>query len=310
MYNGLFVEEIERFFNYFITELELTNKSKYTIISYKTTIKSFIEFLKQSKKPLSFENIKKIDIMNFLEYKNMVLEKHTELKISSKKLYITHLKTFFTFVNENLDIDIKVSTIFKINIKLPKRTPKGVESKDIQLLEAYLANLKLNNFLNIRASIILKILLYSGARRGELESLETKNFIEDGELYVIHTLGKGDKERILYIPKKYIQEEITFYKRNSIRYIATTKSSKVMDGSQIYRFLNRTYKKIGINYSGAHILRHTFAKTMLAKDLNIVTVKELLGHTNIQTTMIYTNPNQKEVQKAYLKTTTAENKDY
>jgi site-specific recombinase XerD len=310
MYNGLFVEEIERFFNYFITELELTNKSKYTIISYKTTIKSFIEFLKQSKKPLSFENIKKIDIMNFLEYKNMVLEKHTELKISSKKLYITHLKTFFTFVNENLDIDIKVSTIFKINIKLPKRTPKGVESKDIQLLEGYLANLKLNSFLNIRASIILKILLYSGARRGELEILETKNFIEDGELYVIHTLGKGNKERILYIPKKYIQEEITFYKRNSIRYIATTKSSKVMDGSQIYRFLNRTYKKIGINYSGAHILRHTFAKTMLAKDLNIVTVKELLGHTNIQTTMIYTNPNQKEVQKAYLKTTTAENKDY
>ena len=39
---------------------------------------------------------------------------------------------------------------------------------------------------------------------------------------------------------------------------------------------------------------------MLAKDLNIVTVKELLGHANIQTTMIYTNPNQKEVQKAYL----------
>jgi len=75
-----------------------------------------------------------------------------------------------------------------------------------------------------------------------------------------------------------------------------------MDGSQIYRLLNNVYKKIGIHYSGAHILRHTFAKTMLAKDVNIVTVKELLGHASIQTTMIYTNPNQKEVQRAYLDT--------
>ena len=300
MKNESFALEIERFFEYFVNELKLTNKSKYTIISYNTTIKSFIEFIRQYEKLLSFENLKKIDIMNFLEYKNMVLEKQSELEMSSKKLYITHLKTFFTFINENLDTDIKLSTIFKINIKVPKRTPKGVEIKDVEILEHYLENLQLNNFLNIRASLILKILLYSGARRGELEVLKTKNFVVDGELYIIHTIGKGDKERTLYIPKKYIEDEISYYIANDIEFIATTKSAKVMDGSQIYRFLNNTYKKIGIKYSGAHILRHTFAKSMIAKDVNIVTVKELLGHANIQTTMIYTNPNQREVQKAYL----------
>ncbi len=302
MKNESFAGELARFFEYFANELKLTNKSKYTLISYNTTIKSFIEFAKQYEKPLSFENLKKIDIMNFLEYKNMVLEKQSELQMSSKKLYITHLKTFFTFINENLDIDIKLSAIFKINIKVPKRTPKGVENKDVKILEAYLASLSLESFLNVRASLILKILLYTGARRGELEVLKTKNFIEDGALYVIHTIGKGDKERTLYIPKKYIEDELSYYKRNEIDYIATTKSGKVMDGSQIYRLLNNVYKKIGIHYSGAHILRHTFAKTMLAKDVNIVTVKELLGHASIQTTMIYTNPNQKEVQRAYLDT--------
>ena len=149
MKNESFALEIERFFEYFVNELKLTNKSKYTIISYNTTIKSFIEFIRQYEKPLSFENLKKIDIMNFLEYKNMVLEKQSELEMSSKKLYITHLKTFFTFINENLDTDIKLSTIFKINIKVPKRTPKGVEIKDVEILEHYLENLQLNNFLNI-----------------------------------------------------------------------------------------------------------------------------------------------------------------
>ena len=118
MKNESFALEIERFFEYFVNELKLTNKSKYTIISYNTTIKSFIEFIRQYEKPLSFENLKKIDIMNFLEYKNMVLEKQSELEMSSKKLYITHLKTFFTFINENLDTDIKLSTIFKIYIIL------------------------------------------------------------------------------------------------------------------------------------------------------------------------------------------------
>ncbi|MFA9240280.1 MAG: tyrosine-type recombinase/integrase [Candidatus Paceibacteria bacterium] len=300
MINDSFAQEIGRFFQYFVNELKLTNKSKYTIISYNTTIKSFIEFIRQYEKELSFNNFKKIDIMNFLEYKNMVLEKQSELEMSSKKLYITHLKTFFTFINENLDTDIKLSTIFKINIKIPKRTPKGVENKDVKLLEEYIRNLKLDNFLNIRASLILKILLYSGARRGELEALRTDNFIEDDELYIIHTIGKGDKERTLYMPKEYIEKELLYYNMNNIKVIASTKSTKIMDGSQIYRFLNNTYKKIGIKYSGAHILRHTFAKSMIAKNVNIVTVKELLGHSSIQTTMIYTNPNQREVQKAYL----------
>ena len=300
MINDSFAQEIGRFFQYFVNELKLTNKSKYTIISYNTTIKSFIEFIRQYEKELSFNNLKKIDIMNFLEYKNMVLEKQSELEMSSKKLYITHLKTFFTFINENLDTDIKLSTIFKINIKIPKRTPKGVENKDVKLFEEYIRNLKLDNFLNIRASLILKILLYSGARRGELEALRTDNFIEDDELYIIHTIGKGDKERTLYMPKEYIEKELLYYNMNNIKFIASTKSTKIMDGSQIYRFLNNTYKKIGIKYSGAHILRHTFAKSMIAKNVNIVTVKELLGHSSIQTTMIYTNPNQREVQKAYL----------
>lgn len=302
MKNESFAGELARFFEYFVNELKLTNKSKHTIISYNTTIKSFIEFAKQYDKALSFENLKKIDIMNFLEYKNLVLEKQSELQMSSKKLYITHLKTFFTFINENLDTDIKLSAIFKINIKVPRRTPKGVEKRDVKILEAYLSGLRMDTFLTVRISLILKILLYSGARRGELEVLKTNDFHEDGELYVIHTIGKGDKERTLYIPKKYIEEELSYYKRNEIDYIATTKSGKVMDGSQIYRLLNNVYKKIGIRYSGAHILRHTFAKTMLAKDVNIVTVKELLGHASIQTTMIYTNPNQKEVQRAYLDT--------
>ena len=300
MRNEHFSLELTRFFEHFVNDLKLTNKSKYTIASYSTTIRSFIEFVKQHEKEVSFEKLKKIDIMNFLEYKNLVLQKQSELQMSSKKLYVTHLKTFFSFINENIDGELKLSTLFRINIKLAKRTPKGVENRDVAILEDYLSSFTLNNYFSVRASMILKILLYTGARRGELEVIQTDDFVESDSLYIIHTIGKGDKERTLYIQKKHIHEELLYYKEHHIDYIATTKSGKVMDGSQIYRFLNNTYKKIGIKYTGAHILRHTFAKSMVAKDVNIVTIKELLGHASIQTTMIYTNPNQKEIQKAYL----------
>jgi len=302
MNNGTFVAKIAKFYDYFKNEQKATNKSKNTIISYNTTISSFIEFLKQYEKEVSFENIKKMDILNFLEYKNDVLQKQSELKMTSKKLYVTHLKTFFSFIEENIDdVEFKISKLFKIDIKTPKRTPKGVESEDVTKIKDYLKELNEKNksFENIRNSLLIKLSLYSGARRGELGAIMVRDFIEDGDIYIINTIGKGSKERILYIPKDVINSELQYYMASGFNHIAITKNNKRMDGSQIYRFLNNIYKKLGLKYSGVHILRHTFAKNMIAKDVNITTIQQLLGHASIQTTMIYTNPNQKEIQKSY-----------
>ena len=299
MKNVAFSGQIHKYFGYFQNEQKTTNKSKNTIISYNTTLTSFIEFVEQYDKVLNFDNLKKLDIMNFLEYKNQMLQKHTELKMTSKKLYLTHLKTFFNFCVENFDVEMKVNTIFKLDIKTPKRTPKGVENKDVKIIESYLDTLEINSLVNARNSFLLKLSLYSGARRGELAVIKIDDFIESDDLYIINTIGKGDKERILYIPKEKVLKETVYYKENGINTIAITKNMKPMDGSQIYRFLNNIYKKLGIKYSGVHILRHTFAKSMISRDVNIVTVQQLLGHSSIQTTMIYTNPNQKEIQNAY-----------
>lgn len=301
MENDKFIAKIAKFYDYFKAEQKATNKSKNTIISYNTTISSFIDFLKQyDEKKVTFSNINKMDIMNFLEYKNENLQKQSELKMTSKKLYVTHLKTFFSFIDENdEDTEIKISKIFKINIKTPKRTPKGIEKDDVQKIKDYLEGIVIQKFEDARNSLLLKLSLYSGARRGELALVSISDMIEDGEIYIIDTIGKGDKERILYIPKSIIEKEVLYYNNNGLNRIAITKNKKNMDGSQLYRLLNNIYKKIGIAYSGIHILRHTFAKDMISKNVNITTVQQLLGHASIQTTMIYTNPNQREIQRAY-----------
>jgi len=302
MENSKFIAKIARFYDYFKNEQKATNKSRNTIISYNTTISSFIEFLKQYEKQVTFSNIKKMDILNFLEYKNDMLQKQAELKMTSRKLYVTHLKTFFSFIEENVEDDevtMKLSQIFKIDIKTPKRTPKGIEKLDINKIKDYLEQLKITNLETARESILLKLSLFSGARRGELSAIRVDDFIEDDELYIINTIGKGSKERILYISKELVNKELIWLNNNGNSYIAVSKNNKIMNGSQIYKLLNSIYKKIGINYSGVHILRHTFAKDMIARDVNITTIQELLGHSSIQTTMIYTSPNQREIQKSY-----------
>jgi len=301
--NETFADQVSTYFRHFRNELEITGKSKYTIISYNTTITSFIEFIKQCKKPMSFETFKKIDLMNFLEYKNEMLQKQSELKVSSKKLYVTHLKTFFTFVQDNMDVEFKISKIFKVLIKATKRMPKGIDEEDCKKFERYLNTIPFHKATNIRNSFLMKILFYTGARRGELQNIQIddRKFLDKGKYYVIITIGKGDKERFLYIDKKYIEEELLAFKADNVAFVSVTKSGRIMSGTEIYTMINSNYRRAGISkeYSGAHILRHTFAKHEYAKNKDIVKLQKRLGHANVNTTMIYADPTQKEVEKAF-----------
>lgn len=295
------ISKLDKYFSYFLKELELTNKSINTITSYKTTINSFKAFLESYEKHITTSNIKKIDILAFLDYKNDMLEKQSELKNSSKQLYITHLKTFFTFINENFETEINIKEIFNFKIQNPKRTPKGIEEEDMVKVKNYLNTLNIDNFLDLRRSMILKILIFSGCRRGELQEITIDDFnLINDELYSISVIGKGSKERTLYIPKQQIQKELELYKQMGFKYIATSSGKKRLNGSQIYKLLNTIFKQLNLHCSGVHILRHTFAKNMINKGLNITMVKELMGHSSITTTSIYTNPSKNEIEKSYM----------
>ena len=304
MSNLVFAQTIESHFRYFLKELRMTGKSEYTIISYNTTITSFVRFLKQYEREINFSTIKKLDLMNFLDYKNAMLQKQTELKASSKNLYIIHLKTFFTYILENMDENgIKISTIFNLKIKVPESSPKGIADEDIYKIIAYLNALDKNYFLNVRISLLVKMYLYTGARRDELRNVKISDFHEmpDRESYVVNTIGKGQKERTLYILKELVKEELLCYKKYNIERIAlSARTHKLMNGSQIYKFLNTHYRKAGVNETGVHILRHTFAKTQHANGTNIVQLQKMLSHAKLQSTMIYTNPTQDDVYRAQI----------
>ena len=111
-------------------------------------------------------------------------------------------------------------------------------------------------------------------------------------MYRLLITGKGNKQRYEYILKSKIQNELNFLKQHSKILIAITKKNKAMSRVGLYNVISNKLKKANIDKKGVHILRHTFAKNLVAKNVNLSTIKELLGHENISTTMIYAKSNE------------------
>lgn len=185
---------------------------------------------------------------------------------------------------------------------MPKRIPKGLEQKEKDILLKYLDNLLINSnkITDYRNSLIIKIFLFCGLREQEMINLQISDFKEDDEeTYAIYLIGKGNKEREVFIKKSLINFELNELIEKEYKFICETSSGKQMDGSQIYRMLKSIYNKLNIK-ANVHDLRHTFAKSLSYKNVDITVIKELLGHSSIQTTAIYTNPSRKRIKSAVI----------
>ena len=294
--------EFEKFIKNFLLQLKMTNKSKNTISSYKNTLYAFLDYIVAIFEDFEIKNIKKSTILNFFEYKNEILQKQVEISPNTKKLLYTHLKTFFKYIeDENEDKLYDFSKIFDFKINIPKRIPKGLDESEKEKLLQYLENLNINseNIITYRNSLIIKMFFYCGLRKNEMINLKVSDFIEEDETYVIYIIGKGDKEREVFIKKSIIDFELNELKEKMFRYICETSTGKLMDGSQVYRMIQSIYNKLNIKAS-VHDLRHTFAKTLSYQNVDITVIKELLGHSSIQTTAIYTNPSRKRIKSAIM----------
>ena len=300
-----FKKELQFWIKQYINKLKLENKSKNTIDSYNRTYNSFLDFLDYYKeeynKELSFLNLKEQDIYAFLQYKEDFMQKQGEIAVATKKALITHLKRLFKYIEKNADELYDFDKVFEdINFKLNPRKPKGLNKDEQERLLQYLSNqieLK-TDFISYRNSLIVKLMLLAGLRVSEVLNIVLNDFVfvKNGkEYYKITIKGKGNKIRQAYINKDEIEEELEFlnsYFNGNNNYIAVTSKNKRMDRIQIFKMLNSIYKKAGIKKSGVHILRHTFAKNLVEKNISLSVIQKLLGHSNINTTSIYTNPDE------------------
>jgi len=254
--------------------LEIQGKSKNTIKTYSSTVKKFLEFIINN--GIIITDTKSI---NSSLDKNLVLKFLAELKVKKKldsnslRLYVRSLSSFLKFLdNENLAKQIKAP-------KVDKRLPKFITYDELNKL--------LENAENYRDKLIIKFLFYTGVRVSELTKIKKNDIIfEEG---FVKVYGKGGKERIVPVPKDLLNELKDYVNK------INTENIFPLSSRQAERIIKNIAKKAGISKKVTpHVLRHSLATTLLSRGVDIRYIQEILGHSSLNITQIYTHvvPNQ------------------
>ena len=303
---------LDKWIKNYLNEKKTLNLSNNTLMNYKRVLDGFYQFFALKNEKDTIESIYEIDRDFIVEY----LNSKGDIAVNTKNLHITVIKSFLSYVSENNSESIDLTQKLKgITAKSVKRESESLSKDEAVILEGYMQKLlKKKTFLQIRNRLLVKLLYYTGVRASELLSIKIKDtsLMKEEGVYKIYILGKGNKYRYVYIKLDAIEEDLEYIKdhllsdemmveNNKEYFIAVTQKGRVMHRAELYTMLDRLYKKLYIKKRGVHMLRHTFGKRMVQKNVNLSTIKEMMGHENIQTTMIYARSDEQSMIEAIWK---------
>ncbi len=283
--------EIDRFLNYLLIDKKY---SKNTFLSYKNELHHFLEFCKKEKKDLS--DITKEDLRKYL---NVLQKKYSSDKTISH--HITTLRSFYKFL-----LIEKVVTENPVSlIELPKQRkslPKALSLEEIDTL----LDIKVTDKYSARNKAMLELLYASGLRVSELVNVKVGDI--DFTSDTIRTLGKGSKERIIPLGEYAIASLKLYYEnfrdgfciKGPTEYFFLNNHGEQMTRVGFFKLLKKLAKEKGIQKEfSPHTLRHSFATHLLDYGADLRSIQELLGHSSISTTQIYTHVSKEKIRKNY-----------
>jgi len=275
------------------------NMSINTTESYYLDLKYYIEYIVFDKNIKSIGKINSSIVKSYIktitkfEYKNNYSNSSINRKISS-------LKSFHKYLFINKKSMLNTTNLFK-SVKQKRKIPLTLNFEEINLILNKI-NIKKSN--SLRDKCIISTLYSSGLRVSELLSLSLTNINLDDD--VIRVIGKGKKERIVPLGKKskndllnYIENERPKLarKKNSKGYLFLSNRGNALSRKTTWNIVSKHSKMCFPNKNiSPHTYRHSFASHLLEGGADLRIVQELLGHSSISTTQIYTH-----VDKTYLK---------
>ncbi len=285
-------ETIEQLICDYINYLEIEKGlSKNTIVAYSSDITDFFDFLDgEYKNDFSLSKVKRRDFSSFTKF----LAKK-DLNPSSITRKIASIKGFFRFLCYRRNIK-KNPSISISSPKIPKRLPRVLTKSEIDTI--------LNHKLDIESLAIIELLYSAGIRVSELINLKLNNI--DLAQHVIKVFGKGSKERIVPINKRCIEILKKYLKKREIKalkfdcepYLFLADNGKQISRQKVYRIIKEQGEFIHKKIS-PHTIRHSFATHLLENGADLRVVQELLGHSSIVTTQLYTHISKKTLREIY-----------
>ncbi len=291
------INDLKSFFNYLKFEKGL---SENTLISYQSDLEKYIQFI-DSIQLNSFNKITNEHITEFL-----VLLNEIGLEASSKSRYLSSIRGLHKFLFSTGTIDNDITEI----IELPRQARKIPDTLSVEQVNKIISMPNISKPGGIRDRAILETLYACGLRVSELINLKQRDILFDVE--IIRVFGKGSKERIVPIGSSAVEWIKSYLTNARVHFVNSVATDDVLFLNQRGKKLTRMYiwKMIKQNTDLAgieaevhpHTFRHSFATHLLEGGADLRAVQEMLGHSDISTTQIYTHIDReyiKEVHKSF-----------
>jgi integrase/recombinase XerC len=285
---------LQKFQDYLIKE---KNYSLHTVLAYKKDLDFFEQFIKDNFDNIILETVPYTIIRSWIV--SMVDNQISNVSINRK---ISSLKAFYKFLLKSKQIDVNPLLKHKA-LKTPKK------------IQIPFSEQELNNVLNqvnykegfdgCRDKLIIDLFYTTGIRRSELIGLQINNI--DINSNTIKVIGKRNKERIIPLLPILI-EQIKIYQKERLhiehiqdpQYFFLLSNGNKLNETFVYRLINNYFSNVSEKVKKSpHMLRHTFATHMLNHGADLNSIKELLGHSSLASTQVYTHSSLSELQNVY-----------
>lgn len=272
------------------------NFSALTVSAYTEDLKSYLEssslFLGEELQPSEQD----LDLVR--RWLNGMMTKGD--KASSVARRLASVKGFYKYL-------LKMGHISR-NPIANLRPPRGEKPLPVYVPTNYIneildEELEPYDWVALRNKLIVAVLYECGLRRSELAGLKDDDVDIEGRK--LKVLGKGNKERIVPFGTG-LAEELSKWRQTRDELFGESETfflslrGKPMTGEGVYAIVHKYLKAVpGLARRGAHALRHSFATDMLNNGADLIAIKELMGHSNVSTTVTYTHTSFKQLQKVY-----------
>jgi integrase/recombinase XerC len=265
-----------------------------TIVSYASDLQQFHMFLFET---YETKNMSEVNYPMIRQWIVGFIEMGLTHKTINRKL--STLKTFFKFLLKIQAIEVTPMAQHK-SLKLPKRQQEVFSILELEKVSSYFEDV---TFEGLRDHLIIELLYATGMRRQELIDLHLSSIDLKQKQLKVH--GKRNKERLIplldsisNLVERYLLERSVLQAQGSQLFI--TSRGKPIYPNLVYRVVHSYFQKVSTKKKlSPHLLRHAFATHLLDKGADISAIKDLLGHSSLASTEVYTHMNYKELSKAH-----------
>ena len=283
-----------------LKEREIQNQSKHTLQAYFRDVSDFLNYCENQK--LELNNIETTDLRSYLANK---VERH-QLSSSSLQRMLSSIRQFMKWAEQGQYLAFNATDDFQLK-RQPRPLPGMIDIETInQILDQPEPESEIQKQLWIRDKAILELLYSSGLRLAEVQGLTIRDV--DFNRQLIRITGKGNKTRVVPFGEKAknaVMQWLQLYPSWHGDFVPEanifiTQKGNPLGARQIENRVKFQAQRAGVNVDlHPHLLRHCFASHMLSNSGDLRAVQEMLGHSNLTTTQIYTHVDFDHLAQVY-----------